>query len=299
MTNNLLRAVRRYTEAHCDATGLARTPIPGLFAIRQTMTSELQHAIYRPLVCLVVQGTKEISLGNRSLTHDAGATLLITADVPTVSRITRANLAEPYLSLALYLDPAMIAELSVEMRVAREGTNAPLRIDPTDQEVADAALRLMRLLDRPESVPVLQAQLVRELHYWLLAGRHGSAIRQLGCPESHAQRIARAVALIREEYTKPLPIERLAEAARMSVSSFHQHFRAITTLSPLQFQKQLRLIEARRLMLTKGASASHAAYLVGYESVPQFTREYGRMFGLSPVRHLKAIKGGMEAAAVY
>jgi AraC-like DNA-binding protein len=219
--------------------------------------------------------------------------------VPTVSQIARASLAEPYLSLALYLDPMVIAELSVEMKVAREGRNAPVRIDPTDQEVADTALRLMRLLERPESVPVLQAQLVREMHYWLLSGRHGAAVRQLGCPESHAQRIARAVALIREEYAKPLRVERLAEAARMGISSFHQHFRAITTLSPLQFQKQLRLIEARRLMLTKGASASHAAYTVGYESVPQFTREYGRMFGLSPVRHLKATKGGLEAVAVY
>lgn len=299
MTDILLRSVRRYTEAHCDATGLARTPIRGLFAIRQTTTSELQHAIYRPLVCLVVGGAKEISLSSRSFTHNAGATLLITADVPTVSRITRASPAEPYLSLALYLDPAVIAELSAEMQGAQKGTNAPVRIDPTDQEVADTALRMMRLLDRPQSVPVLQAQLVREMHYWLLAGRHGSAIRQLGCQESHAQRIARAVAIIREEYAKPLPIERLAEAARMSVSSFHQHFRAITTLSPLQFQKQLRLIEARRLMLTKGVSASHAAYTVGYESVPQFTREYGRMFGQSPVKHLKAIKGGLEAVAVY
>ncbi|MDK1374288.1 MULTISPECIES: AraC family transcriptional regulator [unclassified Sinorhizobium] len=297
MTDDLLRAVRRYTEAHSDLTGLARTPIPGLIAIRQTKKTELQHAINRPLVCLVVQGTKQISLGDQSFTHNTGSTLLITADVPTVSQIARASPAEPYLSLALYLDPTVIAELSVEMKVAREGRNVPVRIDPTDQEVADTALRLMRLLERPESVPVLQAQVVREMHYWLLSGRHGTAVRRLGCPESHAQRIARAVALIREEYAKPLPVERLAEAARMSASSFHQHFRAITTLSPLQFQKQLRLIEARRLMLVEGASASHAAYTVGYESVPQFTREYGRMFGLSPVKYIKVAKGSLEAVA--
>jgi len=297
MTDTLLRAVRRYTEAYSDPTGLARTPIPGLFAIRQTTKSELRHAIYRPLVCLVVQGTKQISLGDQSFTHNAGATLLITADVPTVSQIARASLAEPYLSLAMYLDPAIIAELSVEMKVAREARSAPIRIDPTDQEVADTALRLMRLLERPESVPVLQAQLVREMHYWLLSGRHGAAVRQFGSPDSHAQRIARAVALIREEYAKPLPVERLAEAARMSASSFHQHFRVVTTLSPLQFQKQLRLIEARRLMLAERVSASHAAYSVGYESVPQFTREYGRMFGLPPVKHIKAAQGGLEAVA--
>jgi len=297
MTDTLLRAIRRYTEAYSDPTGLARTPIQGLTVIRQTTKGELQYAIFRPLVCLVVQGTKQISVGNQSFTHNAGATLLITADVPTVSQIARASLVEPYLSLALYLDPTVIGELWVEMKVAREATNVPVRIDPTDREVADTALRLMRLLERPESVPVLQTQLIREMHYWLLSGRHGASVRQLGSPDSHAQRIARAVALIREEYAKQLPVERLAEAARMSASSFHQHFRAITTLSPLQFQKQLRLIEARRLMLAEGVSASHAAYTVGYESVPQFTREYGRMFGLPPVKHVRAAKGGLQAVA--
>jgi transcriptional regulator GlxA family with amidase domain len=142
----------------------------------------------------------------------------------------------------------------------------------------------MRLLDRPAAVPVLHTALVRELHYWLLAGRHGDAIRQLGWPEGHVQRIARAVALLRAEYTQPLPVKRLAAAADMSASSFHQHFRSVTSLSPLQFQKQLRLIEARRLMRANGVTASSAAFAVGYESVPQFTREYGRMFGLPPVR---------------
>jgi AraC-like DNA-binding protein len=183
------------------------------------------------------------------------------------------------------------------MTVAREAQNVPIRIDPTDKEVADTALRLMRLLERPESVPVLQVQLVREMHYWLLSGRHGAAIRQLGSRDSHAQRIARAVALIREDYAKPLRVERLAEVARMSISSFHHHFRAVTTLSPLQFQKQLRLIEAQRLMLAEGVLASHAAYSVGYESVPQFTREYGRMFGVSPVKHIRAAKDGVAAVA--
>lgn len=297
MPDTLLEAVRRYTEAYSDPTGLARTPIPGLYAIRQTTKSELQHAIYRPLVCLVAQGTKQISLGDQRFTHNAGATLLITADVPTVSQITRASPVEPYLSLALHLDPVIIAELSVEMEAAREAKNVPVHIDPTDQEVADTALRLMRLLERPGSVPVLQAQLIREMHYWLLSGRHGAEVRHFGSPDSHAQRIARAVALIRENYATPLPVNRLAAAARMSVSSFHHHFRAITTLSPLQFQKQLRLMEARRLMLAEGVSASHAAYTVGYESVPQFTREYGRMFGLSPAKHTKATIGGLKAVA--
>jgi AraC-like DNA-binding protein len=155
----------------------------------------------------------------------------------------------------------------------------------------------MRLLERPSSLPVLRAQLVREIHYWLLAGRHGAAIRALGVADSHARRIARAVAIIRSEYAKPLRIERLAEAAAMSPSSFHQHFRTITSLSPLQFQKQLRLIEARRMMLSEGSDVSSAAFGVGYESVPQFTREYGRMFGLPPAKDIKAALGQLDTAA--
>ena len=162
--------------------------------------------------------------------------------------------------------------------------HAPIRVDQTDAEVADVALRLMRLLDRPASLPVLQAQLVREMHSWLLAGRHGTAIRRLGWPDDHAERIGRAVAMLRVDFTKPIRVERLAAEAGMSPSVFHQHFRAVTSLSPLQFQKHLRLIEAKRLMLSDGTNATHAAYAVGYESVSQFTREYGRLFGSPPLR---------------
>jgi AraC-like DNA-binding protein len=230
-------------------------------------------------------------MGSQGLTLGAGESLLITADVPTVSQITRASVAAPYVSLVLELDATIIADLAVQMmRTEPRLDSMPVRIEPTDTEVGDAALRLMRLLDRPASLPVLSAQLLRELHYWLLAGRHGAAIRRLGWPEGHMQRIARAVAVLRAEFKHPVSVERLAAVAGMSPSSFHQHFRAVTSLSPLQFQKQLRLIEARRLMLSEGATASSAAFAVGYESVPQFTREYGRMFGLSPVRDTKAVR---------
>lgn len=135
------------------------------------------------------------------------------------------------------------------------------------------------------------------MHYWLLTGRHGAGIRALGVTDSHATRIGRAVAIIRSAYAQTLTVERLAEAASMSLSSFHHHFRAVTSLSPLQFQKQLRLIEARRMMISEGASISTAAYEVGYESVPQFTREYGRLFGVSPVRDVRGSFGKSQVAA--
>ncbi|MCW2241254.1 AraC family transcriptional regulator [Azospirillum canadense] len=287
----LLDAVRRYAEIHADASGLAQTPIPGLTTVRATAPSGVVHAISRPLVCLVLQGSKQVTMGAQTFAFTAGDSLLVTADLPIVSEVTRASVAAPYLCLALELDPAVIADLAAEMGAALVADPAPVRVEPTDAEVADAALRLMRLLDRPESVPVLQAQLVRELHYWLLAGRHGPAIRRLGWLDGHAQRVARAVTVLRAEFTQPLPVKRLAAVAGMSVSSFHQHFRTVTSLSPLQFQKRLRLIEARRLMLSEGMTASSAAFAVGYESVPQFTREYGRMFGLPPVRDREAAKG--------
>ncbi|NDV87724.1 helix-turn-helix domain-containing protein [Aurantimonas aggregata] len=286
--NTLLDAIRHHADTHGSKTGMAPTPIAGLSTVRAVRPSGLLHDISRPLVCLVVQGSKAVTLGTRQFAFSAGESLLITADVPTVSQVTRASSAAPYYSLVMELDRTVIAELAVEMRAVLVSEDAAVRVDPTDAEVADAALRLMRLLERPRSVPILQAQLMREMHYWLLAGRHGQAIRQLGTPDSHVARIARSVAVIRSAYAQPLSIRQLAAEARMGPSSFHQHFRAVTSLSPLQFQKQLRLIEARRLMMSEGVSASAAAYAVGYESVPQFTREYGRLFGLPPVRDTKA-----------
>lgn len=297
---DLLHAVRRYADTHAGPDGIAPTPIPGLTTVRALAPSDLLHAVSRPLVALVVQGAKHVTMGTRGFAFGAGESLLITADVPTVSQITRASFAAPYYSVALELDPAVIAELAAEMKAVEAADDTPIRTavttGATDAEVADAALRLIRLLDRPASIPLLQDQMLRELHYWLLAGRHGSAIRRLGWPDGHVSRIARAVTILRSDYARSLPVERLAAAAGMSPSSFHQHFKAVTSLSPLQFQKHLRLIEARRLMLAEQANASSAAYAVGYESVPQFTREYRRMFGLPPVQDTRIARAGPLAA---
>ncbi len=293
---SILDLVSRHGAANADAYGIARTDVPGLMTVHATEPSGLVHAISRPLVCLVVQGDKRVTMGAQEFAFGAGDTLLITADVPTVSQITRASAAEPYLSLVLELDPGIIVELTAQMGPVLVGASSAVQVDPTDAEVGDAALRLMQLLERPAALPVLQASLVRELHYWLLAGRHGATIRRLGWPDGHAQRLTRAIALLRAEFAQPLPVERLALAAGMSPSSFHQHFRELTSLSPRQFQKQLRLIEARRLMMGDGVSATSAAFAVGYESVSQFTREYGRMFGLSPAKDVATARNLAEAA---
>ncbi|HWP17759.1 MAG TPA: AraC family transcriptional regulator [Burkholderiaceae bacterium] len=297
MTSTLLDVVRRFAEAHADENGIARSPIPGLTLIRQTAPTELQYALSKPLVAMVLQGTKRVAMGSRTFEFGAGESLLITADVPTVSQITGANIKVPYFSIVIDLDRAVIESLLVEMGPASPASGAAVKVEPTDAEVADAAFRLLRLLDRPASLRVLQAQYVRELHFWLLSGRHGGDIRNLGVPNSHAQRVARAVELICEHYAKPLRVEQLAEAAGMSPSAFHEHFRAVTTLTPLQFQKQLRLIEARRMMLAEGELISSAAYAVGYASLSQFTREYGRMFGAPPARDMRSAKMRMQLEA--
>jgi AraC-like DNA-binding protein len=295
--DSLLEYARPYADARADAHGVAATPVHGVVILRETAPGLLQYAISRPLVALVLQGGKRVGIGGRSFDFGAGESLLISTDVPTVSQITRASRARPYYSLVMELDAAVIADLVAEMGALPRAVREPVRVEPTEAEVADAALRLLRLLGQPAHLAVLGRGLVRELHFWLLAGKHGGAIRALGAADSHARRIARAVAILREKYARPVRIETLASAAGMSISAFHAHFRSITSLTPLQFQKQLRLIEARRRMLHEGLSIGQAADAVGYESVPQFTREYGRLFGQPPARSIRQARGQAEPAA--
>lgn len=297
MSDNLLDAVRRYADRNSDRFGVAATEIAGLTLVRSVFPSDLQYSIQRPLACLIVQGSKYVTAGGQAFTFTAGDSLIVTADVPTKSQILKASATRPYYSLILDLDPSVIAELTLEMKGLPSGGQVGVAHQATDEETADAALRLVRLLDRPASLPVLASQLVREVHYWLLCGRHGEAIRRLGSPDGQMRRIARAVAMLRDNYTRNVPVEELAAVAGMSLSSFHEHFRAVTSLSPLQFQKQLRLIEARRLMLTGGRSSSSAASDVGYESAPQFTREYRRLFGQPPLRDTRQAQTRLHAAA--
>ncbi len=288
MTEALHRAVRHYADAHADAAGFAATPLQGVGMMRAYAPTGIMRSIYRPLVCLILQGTKQVTVGQHTYEFAAGQSAIVGADVPVVSRITRASRSEPYLALAIELDVTLLLDLSAQIG-GSDGSGAAtpaVLVDDTEAAVTDCALRLMRLLERTEAIALLRPSIARELHYWLLAGRHGRAVRGFAHPNGVAHRIAHAVAILRDEFDRPLRMERLAAAAGMSASTFHHHFRTVTSLSPLQFQKQLRLIEARRRMLGDGLSASRAAFEVGYESVSQFTREYGRMFGVPPGRDM-------------
>jgi AraC-type DNA-binding domain-containing proteins len=294
---SLISAVSRFADAHANGDGIAATPVDGLTLIRASSPSALQYAISNPMVVLVVQGAKRVSLNGVPYDFAAGESLFITADVPTVSQITKASVSTPYYSLVVDLDPALIAELCGEMDARAGAGSVPVAVGETTAEVADAALRLVNLLDRPSALPILSRQVLREMHYWLLAGRHGASIRRLGWPDSSVERIGRAVAHLRQHFASSIRVEDLAGLAGMSLSSFHHHFRDVTSLSPLQFQKQLRLIEARRLMLAEGQMASQAAFAVGYESVPQFTREYGRLFGMPPGQDMREARRAPLVAA--
>lgn len=286
MSQALLHAALRHAEAHADGDGLARTPIEGVTVMRALVPTGVTKSIYKPVICLILQGAKQVAAGPDSYVFAAGQVAVISADVPVASRIIKASRAEPYLAVAVDLDLSILLELAAQVAGPVGGPLPPVLVDDTDAAVADCALRLMRLLDRAEAIAVLRPSILRELHYWLLAGRHGAAVRGLAGPDGVAQHVARAVAVLRAEFDAKLTVERLAAVAGMSPSSFHQHFRAVTSLSPLQFQKQLRLIEARRRMLNDGLSATRAAFEVGYGSVSHFTREYGRMFGQPPRRDL-------------
>lgn len=262
------------------------TPVAGLTLVRAMHPGPLQVAVNKPLIAIALQGRKRVTFGAESHDYGAGEALVISADVPTVSQITQASAAAPYYALVLEFDPAILRDLVP----SGESVDAdPVRIQPIDGDVLDAAYRLVRLLDHPEALTALGGGLLREMHYWLLNGRHGPAVRGLGRVDSHAARVARAVEHIRQNYAGPVRIRHLARIASMSEPAFHAHFKAITTLTPLQFQKQLRLIEARRLMLSEGRSIAVASGTVGYASVPQFTRDYGRLFGTTPGRDIREV----------
>jgi AraC-like DNA-binding protein len=293
MSDEFKQAVLRYKASIRQADNTAVTPVPGLFLIQRTTPSELEHTLIKPLVCLVLQGRKRVAIANSAFSYGSGDTMIVTGNVPTASRISEASAANPYLSLALDLDPAVITDLVM----GAHGQSSQHTWQDTDKDLRDALRRLVLLLERPDSLRVLKEALIREIHHWLLLGPHGQAVRNLGLPGSHPQRIARAVAILRAEFAQHLPIERLAAAAGMSRSTFHQHFRSITSLSPLQFQKHLRLIEARRLVLSQGKAFSQVAFEVGYESASQFSREYARMYGRSPAKDKQTMGARLGAAA--
>lgn len=259
------------------------TPIAGLKVGRTDRPSEVGHSIYQPSFGLVGRGVKEMMVGETPFRYAAGESLLCAVDVPVTSQVTEASPSAPYLAIHLDIDPAVVADLLHEQSGYRPKApdNLVAGKYALDPELLDPLIRLLSLLERPRDIPVLAPLIRREIVWKLLHTEHGALLSQLAFANGHAARIGRTTAWIRDNYAAALSISDLAAQANMSVPSFHRHFKAVTSMSPVQFQKRVRLQEARR-GLSGATTISSVAYDVGYESLSQFNRDYRRLFNLTP-----------------
>ncbi|MFL5806544.1 MAG: AraC family transcriptional regulator N-terminal domain-containing protein [Roseiflexaceae bacterium] len=270
-------------------------PLEGLQLRRASSPTELGHGVSFPAFCVVAQGSKEILLGDNRYRYDHAHYLIVTASLPIASRITEASKERPYLRFLLKLDPTLVGSVLVEAgHFAPRSPSAMTAIDvsPLDAGLLDAVVRLVRLLDSPTEARFLAPLVTREIVYRLLMGEQRGRLGQIAVLGGSTHRIAEAVERLRKDFDQPLRIEDIARELGMSVSGFHHHFRALTAMSPLQFQKQLRLQEARRLMLGEGLDAASAGYRVGYGNASHFTREYKRLFGEPPMRDVEYLREG-------
>ncbi|WP_224984464.1 AraC family transcriptional regulator [Geomonas agri] len=291
---SLRRSVARWTEQGEMFT----TPVPGLSLFRREEVTEPASGIYEPSVCLVAQGAKRIQLGDETLIYDANHFLITSVHLPTVVQIIEASPEKPYLGLRLMLDLREVSQLMLDSNLPQPRTQQSSRgmaVGEVSLPLISAFQRLLDLLDEEKDVPILAPMIQREIIYRLLVGDQGARLRQIASAGSQSQQIARAIDWLKGNFANPLRIDELATKVNMSTSTFHHHFRSLTAMSPLQYQKMLRLNEARRLMLTERLDATTAAFNVGYESASQFSREYSRLFGTPPLRditHLRRMATG-------
>ncbi|UCJ19207.1 AraC family transcriptional regulator [Pseudomonas sp. MM211] len=273
--------------------GMHDTLIEGLSLAYTAAPSLPMPTLYRPCLCIIAQGRKEIRLGAEQYFYDPLNYLVASVTLPVTGQVIEATPELPYLSLKLDIDPAMISSLLAEagpIGLPTPGPNRALFVDRLDPSMLDAVIRLLRLLDTPRDAAMLAPLALREIFYRLLRSPQGQRLRELVMADSQSHRIARAIEWINQHYDKPLRIEELAREVNLSASTLHHRFKAVTALSPLQYQKQLRLQEARRLMFSEGLEAASASFRVGYESPSQFSREYSRLFGAPPLRDMHRLR---------
>jgi AraC-like DNA-binding protein len=279
-------------------------PLKGLHLNRASSPREPLHSVYDPVFCVIAQGSKEIFLSNERYVYDAAHYLLVTAELPLVGHVLDASKKRPYLSLRLELDPALVGAVMAEAGDVPPQYNTQVRaidVSTLDAGLLDAVVRLVRLLDSPAESRFLAPLITREIIYRLWMGEQGGRLRYVVALGGYAPPIARALERLHKHFDQPLRIDSIARELGMSVSGFHHHFKAVTAMSPLQFQKRLRLQEARRLMLGEGLDAARAAFRVGYHDASHFNREYKSLFGLPPMRDLERLReaarhtGGLRA----
>lgn len=266
--------------------------LPGVTLLRWSVTTQATQVVYDPLFCVVAQGRKTTLLGHRRFDYGGGDYLIAAVELPVTGTITQASADEPYLAFSVAIDPTMLSAVMLDMpsdAFAQPATSG-LAVASLEQNLLDPVTRLLRLLDRPADIRVLAPMIMREILYRVLIGPQGPLLRQVVTADGAMGRISRAIAVIRRDYMLPLRIADIARQAGMSEASFFRHFKAVTAMSPLQFQKSIRLQEARHRLLAQHGDIAGAGFAVGYENPSQFSREYSRMFGAPPGRDAEQLR---------
>jgi AraC-like DNA-binding protein len=285
----IAKSIARWT----DQEDHLETAIPGLSLYRREEPTQPTSGLYEPSICLVVQGAKRVVLGDDAYVYDAHHFLITSVDLPTVWQIIEASREKPCLGLVMKLDQREISQLMVDSHLPpprAQQSSRGMAVGLVTLPLLTAFQRLLDLLAEPKDIPILAPLIQREISYRLLVGDQGARLRQIASAGSQSRQIARAIDWLKGNFTMPLRIDDLATQVNMSTSTFHHHFRALTAMTPLQYQKWLRLNEARRLMLTERLDATNAAFQVGYESPSQFSREYSRLFGAPPLRDITGLR---------
>ncbi|WP_427161247.1 AraC family transcriptional regulator [Aliinostoc sp. HNIBRCY26] len=287
----LVALLEQHTNGKGD--GIHKTQISQLEFVRESSAPNSICTVYEPIIAIVVQGKKEVLLGEETYRYGAAQYLVVSVDLPLNGFVVESTPDKPFFGFKLSLDLLLLCDIISETKPSmhhKENSVRGLFVSDASPKLLDCVIRLTQLLDTPEDIPIIAPLIIREIYYRLLIGEQGEAVRQIATVGSNMQRIANAIKFIKTNFTKPIRVEELAQLTNMSASSFHHHFKSVTSMSPLQYQKQLRLLEARRLMLTDNFDAANAASQVGYESPSQFSREYSRMFGAPPIRDIQRLR---------
>ncbi|MBB3392309.1 AraC-like DNA-binding protein [Rhizobium sp. BK275] len=293
----MLHELRRLT-AHAENRP-TETGIPGIVMVKGEIPEHKLGAVYEPMVNMILDGSKTLTIAGRDYYYDPASYFVISVDIPATGMVRQTGPDRPYIGVSLSLNPARVAALLLDIPLqsyvaGQSGGYSVCRMTP---ELLNAWLRMLQLMERPQDIPALAPAYEREILYRVLQGPQGWMLRDIAAPDSALSQVRLAIRWVREHYTEAIEVEKLAILASMSVSAFHRHFKAVTAMSPIQYQKRIRLLQARQLLIAQSGNASSVAYAVGYESASQFTREYARLFGQPPARDVSSIRENIRPAA--
>ncbi|MES2606176.1 MAG: AraC family transcriptional regulator [Pseudomonadota bacterium] len=297
VANARLAELAQLIDRYSSSDGMHDTAIAGLQCIRASQVGMGVPDVFVPCLCVIVQGRKQVMLEEEIYGYEPSQYLAASVDLPIVGQVTEASAERPYLCIKVDIDSRMLSELIAQTGNPPAGNDSArgVFVGKLEDGLADAVLRLARLLDTPADIHTLAPLYLREVHYRLLQSEHGATFTQLAIPDSNMRKVANVIQRLRSAVAEPICIDELAAHASMSSSSLHHHFKQVTAMSPLQYQKRLRLTQARQIMLAESTDAATTAYRVGYESASQFSREYSRMFGAPPIRDIQTLRAGLGA----